>query len=141
MQWWVSWLTWFQRFSILLHLIFAYFWWKKVQISSANQEIQVKNDAFFFLNWMFKIFFPLLLLYQHHEKSLTLKRLGGGQFDPPVVFPNMYLLERSGFLWLLILSELISFLKISLKFLKSLRRYDQTESQPEKNYSQKAHSY
>ena len=47
MQWWVSWLTWFQRFSILLHLIFAYFWWKKVQIFSANQEIQVKNDALF----------------------------------------------------------------------------------------------
>ena len=44
------------------------------------------------------------------EGGLTLKRLGGGQFDsppPPVAFWKLYLLKRGynpGFLWLLKLS-------------------------------------
>ena len=94
-QWWVSWLTWFQCFFNLATSDSCIFLMKKVLIFSANHEIQVKNDVDnFFLNLMFKTFSPLLLLYQHYEKSLTIKRLGEGQFDPPVVFPNMHLLER-----------------------------------------------
>ena len=40
----------------------------------------------------------------------------------------IYLVKRSwnpGFLWLLILSQITSFLKISLNFLKSFRRYEE----------------
>ena len=46
----------------------------------------------------------------------------------PVFFRKMYLLKRGwnpGFLWLLILSQNISFLKISLNLLKSFRRYEE----------------
>ena len=63
---------------------------------------------------------------------LTLKRLRGrgDQFKlhPSVVFRKMYLLKRGwnpGFLWLLILSSVTSFLKISLKLLKSFRNYEE----------------
>ena len=45
----------------------------------------------------------------------------------PVVFPKIHLLERGrspGFLWLLILLLVTSFLKIILKFLKSFRKYE-----------------
>ena len=57
---------------------------------------------------------------------LALKRLGC-QFDAPVVFPKLCFLERgwsSDFLWLLILSQITFFLKISLKFIKYFRRHE-----------------
>ena len=59
-------------------------------------------------------------------RQLSPKRLGKGQLNPTVVFSKMCLLKRgwnTGFLWLLILSEVTPFLKISLKILKLFRRY------------------
>ena len=64
---------------------------------------------------------------QQKKFSLTLFYLGG-QIDPPSPYGfsrKMYLPKRGwnpGFLW--ILSQSTSFLKISLNFLKSFRRYE-----------------
>ena len=59
---------------------------------------------------------------------LSLNRLVAFNLTPPpVIFQKMYLLKRRwnpGFLLFLILSQVTSFLEISLKFLKSFRRYE-----------------
>ena len=61
---------------------------------------------------------------------LTLNWLGywGSIWSYHVAFRKIYLLKRGwnpGFLWLLILSEVTSFLKTYLKFLKSFRSYEE----------------
>ena len=66
--------------------------------------------------------------YTSYEYILTNhKKAGGMNLIPhPVVFSKMNFLERGGspgFLWLLVLSYVTSFLKILLKFFKSFRRY------------------
>ena len=115
---------------------------KRCRYFQLIRRSRLKMMLFFLLELDVQNFFLIITLISAPWKKLNPEKAGrGSTWSPPVVFPNMYLLERGGFLWLLILSELISFLKISLKFLKSLRRYDQTHSQPEKNYSQKAHLY
>ena len=93
-----------------------------------SREIYELSYSFYlkylYLNYLIPSDFNRLLkmgLFTHFKSILTLKRLGEVNLPPtPLVFPKMCFSEKGqhlSFLWLLILSEATSFLKVSLKFL------------------------
>ena len=93
--------------------------------TSASEAIKGKVSCEIFLS----DYFMKYLVNVNLTVYLTPKTAGGGgrggQVDLlPVFFWKIYLLKKGwnpGFLWLLILSYRTSFLKISLKFLKSFK--------------------
>ena len=115
-----TWKTWPYQLKKLLYITYKEpvgFW--NVVAKKTNSSYQWRKNSYF-----------KKIVHLQSTPNLALKRLGRVNLTPPPLPPCYFSKNVSSsenlkpyFLWLLILSQVTFFLKISLEFLKSFRRY------------------